>query len=56
VAVNSCCAPTNRLALVGTIETEMLWAWTVVAKTDEIQAINNAAFTLHMFLLPLWGF
>jgi len=51
VAVNSCCAVTNRLAFVGTIETEMFWAWTVGAKTDEIQAINSTVFSLRMFLL-----
>jgi hypothetical protein len=48
VAVNSCCALTNRLAFVGAIETEMLWAWAVKAQTDEIHA-SNRAFSLHMF-------
>jgi len=50
VAVNSCGPVTKRLARVGAIETEMFWAWTVKAQTDEIQA-SNRAFSLHMILL-----
>jgi len=50
VAVNSCGPATKRLARVGVIETEMFWAWTVKAQTDEIQA-SNRAFSLHIFLL-----
>jgi hypothetical protein len=49
VAVNSCCAVTKRLAFVGPIETEMLWARTAGVKTDEIQAINSTAFNFRMF-------
>jgi hypothetical protein len=48
-AVNACWAVTSRLAVVGAIETEIFWAWTVEAKINETQPINQK-FSLRIHL------
>jgi uncharacterized membrane protein YadS len=50
VAVNSCWAVTKRVVPAGVTETEIFWACTIEAKSNETEAINKV-FSTRMFLI-----